>query len=459
LEEKKKYDSPEEKAKRSKMKEENTGFIVDRTPPELLSKPGMFIKKGQPVNVAFGVKKFGDTKSDFNGVMMGPTFYSEFSDPVINNKALFYFPSNPLKASGKVQNLAKSIPGSNAKFVFWDLVKGKWSMFYDDVTCKLGPTYISAMIPAKGDSPFNQNTVMSGGVELGTNKDTWKLMNKDGGKHKVTLFDLNDGKNMLKEAVGVSTGDSETAKAEKEAKEAAEKGSGAGGSQRKSDPKKKSKAVSLNDIDNGKKKESLSILKIIHKIVAPPATAAIYKTKSSIEIKVLKEVEEDGEGVYETILTQTFSIEDAPLTSYQFQYSTSLKQHYFKKSEDFDKDDYDMIIRYKDNKGTNVKVDARTSIFTRTDSYGLLLGETFEKMQPKLPIYNHKWISFNFSTASNGYDMVTERTEEYEEWEMEEGELMAGQKAQMSQEAFQDELEQYEEDITIMSEHIYEIII
>merc|ERR1711990_455864 len=96
------WNSEEAKAKRRKEKEENTQFLVRRKAPELLSKPGLYAKKGQPVNCAFGVKKFGDTKSDFNGIMLGPVFYSEILDPVVNNKVMFYFPNNPLKATGKV---------------------------------------------------------------------------------------------------------------------------------------------------------------------------------------------------------------------------------------------------------------------------------------------------------------------------------------------------------------------
>jgi len=159
------YNSDEAKAARAKEKEENSQFLVTRKSPELLSKLGMFIKKGQPVNCAFGVKKFGDTKSDFNGVMLGPVFYSEILEPVVNEKSVFYFPNNPLKQYGKVQNLAKSIPGSNARFVYWNVKTMRWKYFYDDVTCGIGPTYIQANIPAKGDSPFNQNSIMSGGVE------------------------------------------------------------------------------------------------------------------------------------------------------------------------------------------------------------------------------------------------------------------------------------------------------
>jgi hypothetical protein len=392
---KKKYNSSSEKAKRKMEKDENTGFLVDRKIPELLSKQGMFIKKGQPINIAFGVKKFGETKSDFNGNMLAPTMYSEFLDPVVNPKAIFYFPNNPLKNSGKVLNLAKSAPGSNARFVYWNIKKEKFIPFYDDVTCGVGGTYIQATIPAMGNSPFNQNTVMSGGLELVTNKGTWKLMNPAGGKHKVTLFEMN----------------------------------------------------------NGFKKDSVAILKMIHRINAPPSKAAVYKTKSTIEIQILKEIEDDGTGIYEKLKTKMFSIDDKPIDNYQFQYSTALKSHYYKKSADFDKDDFDMIIRFKDNKGLDIKVDGRSSMFSSTDEYGVLLGNTFERLSPKLPLYNHKWVSFTLTTASNGYDKVTQPTPEDDGSDDDED---SGKDTGLTQEAFADELEQYEEDITILSEKILE---
>ena len=410
-EEDREYNSDEAKAKRRAEKEENTEFLVQRQAPELLSKTGMFIKKGQPVNCAFGVKKFGDTKSDFNGVMLGPVFYSEILDPVINTKVIFYFANNPLKASGRVQNGAKNVPGSNGRFVYWSVKHERWMYFYDDITCGIGPTYIQANIPAKGDSPFGQNTIMSGGVELATNKDTWKLMNKDGGKHKVSLFELNNGKDNYGEAAAAS----------------ATKGP--------------------------KTRKALPLMKLVHRIDAPPSSAAIYKTKSTVEVMILKEVESDGEGAYETVKTKQFSIEDSPIETYQFQYSTALKQHYYKKSEEFDKEDYDMIVRYKDNKGTNLVINAKSAIFSSVEQYGLLLGETFEKMQPKLPLYNHKWISFSLSTASNGYDKITKAPEDDEDdFEGDE------EKSVMSQDEFTDLIEQYDEDITIWIEYIWEWI-
>jgi len=111
-----------------------------------------------------------------------------------------------------------------------------------------------------------------------------------------------------------------------------------------------------------------------------------------------------------------------------------------------------MIIRYKDNKGTNLTINGRSTIFSSTDEYGLLLGETFEKMSPKLPLYNHKWMSFAFTTASNGYDKITPPPEEDVDFE-EESETKV-----MSQDEFQDLIETYEEDITILVEYIYEWI-